>query len=399
VSLWPLVRKDLDRIARSPIALVLLLAAPLVVVTALGLSTGHLLGWSERTDGLRLLLVDEDGGKLARAVAAALHDRPGVQVTDVADRAAALEMIRSGRQSAVVAIGRGFEAAVEDLEIADLLDGSREQLTSLPGRLHLSVVGRHRGGAAEAIARQLLIAEALRAAAPVVAARDPLAAPYLQRTRPRPTPAAVPAPPPETPRGEIYEVLVPSYTVLFMFFLVNLMARSLLEERDLGTLARLRAAPLADGALLAAKAAPFLATGLVQGALLLIAGRVLFGMSWGSRPWLLVPTLASTAVAAVGLGLLVSTMVRNEAQVGSASTMLVLGLGAVSGCFLPRSWQPEAMHRIALATPHGWSLAAFDQLLVASEPDVGRVWTACGVLLAFAGVFALAGWRRFRRCE
>jgi len=401
VTVWPLVRKDLRRVARDPLALVLLVVAPLLVVAAIGLSTGRLLGWSERNEGLRLAVVDEDGGPLARSVVTGLSGRGGLAVTRAASRDAAARLLADGKHAAAVAVGDHFTAAVAGLEVADLLDGSREQVATLLERLDISVAGRRHGGAAEAIVRQLVVAEVLRVVAPVVAGRDPLAAPYLRRTRPRPTPAA---PSGEAaamattggPRGEIYETLVPSYTVLFMFFLVNLMARSLLEERSLGTLARLRASPLSDAALLAAKALPFLAAGLAQGALLLVAGRALFGMSWGDRPWLLLPALAATALAAVGLGTLVSTLVRSEAQIASASTVLVVGLGALSGCFLPRAWMPEAMRTASLATPHGWSLAAFDQVLVASRTDAGRVWLSCAVLAGFAAVFALAGWRRFR---
>jgi len=400
VTVWPIVAKDLRRVARDPLALVLLVVAPLVVVAAVGLSTGRLLGWSARSEGLRLLLADGDGGELARTVAAGLAGRDGLGVTAVAGRDEALQALAAGRHTAAVTIGDGFGAATGGLEVADLVDGSREHLATLLDRLDVEVVGRRRGGAAEAIVRQLVIAEVLRTIAPVVAGRDPLAAPYLVRTRPRPAPVARagdPAPVSAAAAGGLYEVLVPSYTVLFMFFLVNLMARSLLEERGLGTLARLRASPLSDAALLAAKALPFLLTGLVQGALLLLAGRALFGMSWGERPWLLLPALACTTLAAVGLGTLVSTLVTSEAQIASASTLLVLGLGALSGCFLPRDWLPEAMRTASLATPHGWSLAAFDDLLVANAPDIARVWTACAALLAFAAVFALAGWRRFAR--
>jgi ABC-2 type transport system permease protein len=402
VTLWPLVRKDLRRVARDPLALVLLIVAPLLVVAAIGLSTGRLLGWSERAEGLRLAVVNEDGGPLAQAVVAGLSGRNGLAVTRAASRAAAARLLGAGKHGAAVAIGGRFTAAVGGLEVADLLDGSREQLATLLERLDIAVAGRRQGGAAEAIVRQLVVAEVLRVVAPVVAGRDPLAAPYLQRTRPRPAApagaaAAAPLAAPDGARGEIYEILVPSYTVLFMFFLVNLMARSLLEERSLGTLARLRAAPLSDAALLAAKAAPFLLAGIAQGALLLLAGRVLFGMSWGDRPWLLLPALLATALAAVGLGTLVATLVRSEAQIASASTVLVVGLGALSGCFLPRAWMPEAMRTASLATPHGWSLAAFDQLLVAGSPDAARVWMACAALAGFAAMFALAGWWRFRR--
>ena len=90
-------------------------------------------------------------------------------------------------------------------------------------------------------------------------------------------------------RGAVrYQVLVPSYTVMFAFFLVLTVGWLFVAERKHGTLARLRAAPLTRGQILLGKLLPCLAVSLVQGFFLLLAGRVIFGMTWGSRPDLLI---------------------------------------------------------------------------------------------------------------
>src|SRR4029077_7395567 len=100
--------------------------------------------------------------------------------------------------------------------------------------------------------------------------------------------APAPAPPPGKSRSDIvYQFLVPSYTVMFVFFIVNFMARSLIGERDTGTLGRLLVAPLTRTQLILGKMVPFLLISLVQTVLLFLAGRVLFHMSWGQFPWML----------------------------------------------------------------------------------------------------------------
>src|SRR5262249_59604447 len=70
----------------------------------------------------------------------------------------------------------------------------------------------------------------------------------------------------------IYEYLVPSYTVMFVFFIVQLMARSLIGERDSGTLNRLLGFPVSRGALMIGKAVPFLMHSLAQMAGLILCG-------------------------------------------------------------------------------------------------------------------------------
>jgi ABC-2 type transport system permease protein len=66
---------------------------------------------------------------------------------------------------------------------------------------------------------------------------------------------------------------------------------------------------------------------------------------------------------------------------------------------MPRSWQPELMQQIGLATPHAWALIAYDHLLNRDVPNLHTVIRCCGVLLAFAAAFFTVGWWRFRTLE
>jgi ABC-type multidrug transport system permease subunit len=198
-------------------------------------------------------------------------------------------------------------------------------------------------------------------------------------------------------RGTVrYQVLVPSYTVTFAFFLVLTVGWLFVAERRHGTLVRLRAAPLARWEILIGKLLPCLAVSLFQGFFLLLCGKLVFGMDWGPSPWLLVPVVASTSLAAVGLSMLVAGLARTETQVAVYGTLLVLVLAGVSGSMLPREMMPEEMRRLSLATPHAWALDAYAQLLGRDNPavDTGQVLRACGVLAGFGAVFLLLAWWR-----
>ncbi len=196
-------------------------------------------------------------------------------------------------------------------------------------------------------------------------------------------------------RGALrYQILVPSYTVMFAFFLVLSVGWLFVAERKHGTLVRLRAAPLTRAQILMGKLLPCLAVSLVQGAFLLAAGRIIFGMTWGSRPELLVPLVICTSFAAVGLSVLVASIARTETQVAVYGTLIVLILGGVSGSLMPRDLMPEQMKQISLITPHAWALDAYAQLLASASPDVGAVLTSCAALVAFGLAFtAIAWWR------
>ena len=197
----------------------------------------------------------------------------------------------------------------------------------------------------------------------------------------------------------VYQTVVPGYTVMFVFFIVTFMARSFIGERDLGTLHRLQLAPISRPGIMIGKTVPFLIISLVQTALLFLAGRLLFGMEWGAQPLLIVPVMLCTSMAATSLGLMVASLVRTEAQVSAYGNFLVLTMAGISGCMMPRNWQPELMQQVGLVTPHAWALIAYDQILNRPEPEMAVVVKCCLILLAFALGFFSIGWWRSREME
>ncbi|HMF14785.1 MAG TPA: ABC transporter permease, partial [Gemmataceae bacterium] len=205
-------------------------------------------------------------------------------------------------------------------------------------------------------------------------------------------------------RGAVrYQFLVPAYTVTFAFFMVLTVGWLFVSERRQGTLKRLRAAPLSKAEVLLGKMLPCFALSLLQGIVLLVAGKLVFGMRWGPTEWpawqqalQLLPVVASTSLAAIGLALFVAAVARTETQVAIYGTLLVLVLAGVSGCLMPRDLMPEQMKQISLVTPHAWALDAYMQLLLSQTPALALVWQACAVLTAFGVVLVALAWWTLR---
>ena len=195
-----------------------------------------------------------------------------------------------------------------------------------------------------------------------------------------------------------YQLLVPSYTVMFAFFLVLTVGWLFVAERRQGTLKRLRAAPLSRRQILFGKLVPCYLLSLFQGFFLLAAGKLVFAMSWGSEPWWLVPVVAATSLAAMGLALLVAALAHTETQVAIYGTLLVIVLGAVSGCLMgDRELMPEPMQQASLFTPHAWALMAYKQLLAnPASPNLAIVMQSCAVLAAFGAAFVGLAWWALR---
>ncbi len=188
---------------------------------------------------------------------------------------------------------------------------------------------------------------------------------------------------------------VPGYTIYGIFWIVSLLAGSVLQERREGTFRRLLVAPMSRAVMLAGKLVPYYIINLIQLAIMLGASSLLFGMSLGHSPAGLVAVSLAAAATATGLGVLISALARTEAQVGGLTILLLLTLSALGGCFVPRFIMPGWLRAIGLITPHAWALDAYQDLLVRGY-GLLEVLPKVGGLAAFAVAFFGIGVWRFR---
>ncbi len=188
---------------------------------------------------------------------------------------------------------------------------------------------------------------------------------------------------------------VPGYTIYGLFWIVSLLAGSVLQEKRDGTFRRLLVAPMGRAVMLAGKLLPFFIINLLQIAVMLGASHFLFGFDLGSSPAGLVAVSLAAAATATGLGVLVAALARTEAQIGGLTTLLLLTLSALGGSFVPRFVMPAWLQKLGLVTPHAWALEAYQNLFVRGYGLEG-VLPQVAVLCAFALVFFGVGVWRFR---
>jgi ABC-type multidrug transport system permease subunit len=400
--------KDLQLLARDRRALVVLIALPMVIIAIVGSSTGRIRTDGEkRRLGLHLEYVDLDRSETSKRLQHFLagYEKVHIHASELTDEQVAagidpfLESDVERPADVRIVIGPDFESTLLSLERYELTAPQTGRLKDGLPAIDVHVVA---GGRADVLTDGLtkaLLKLALKdAMLPIVADRIPIFRGAARRSEvPKAWADSQQAQDQSDTDLRVYQFVVPSYTVLFVFFLVNIMGRSFITERELGTLRRLRIAPVSSGSILTGKTLPFLIVSLVQTMILMGCGRLLFGMSWGTEPWLLVPVILCTSLAATTLGLLFSTIVKTESQVSSFGNLLMLSTAGISGCLVPRAWMPELSQKISLMTPHAWALDAYNELLTNDVPDVSFIATRCGVLLLFSTVFFVFGLLRFRK--
>ena len=194
---------------------------------------------------------------------------------------------------------------------------------------------------------------------------------------------------------DVFQQNVPGYTIYGIFWIVSLLAVSVLREKQEGTFRRLLVAPMGRMVMLAGKLMPYYLINIVQIAIMLGVSSLIFKMNLGHSPAGLVVVSLAAAATATGLGVLVAALGRTEAQIGGLTVLLLLTLSALGGCFVPRFTMPDWLRTVGLITPHAWALDAYQDLLVRGY-GLLEVLPKVGTLVAFAFVFFTIGVWRFR---
>lgn len=399
MAAWHITLKDLLLLTKDKRALVLLLILPLMFIAIVGMSTGQFLTRDENTERFKIAILDQNQSEMSHQLVKDLQSRPEVLITEVSTSEAANDTMRRGDASLILTIGPQFEEKVDDVRMSDLFD-TKDGLTAAgPQALDLTMETKPNSAGIGKLLEAVLYSQVIKFVFPIAAQKNPVTRSWAKsRDEDDATRAAAITPPvsKSAPSNAVYLWVVPGFTVMFAFFLISIMARSFIIERDQGTLRRLLLAPIGTVPVLVGKTIPFYLTSILQCGLLFICGRLLFGMPWGSQPIYLIPVILCTSAAATSLGLLLSTLVHTDQQVSSYGTTLILVFSSISGCFFPRELFPQMMRQISLFTPHAWALKAFDAVLTQPVVDGQLVATCCGMLLVFATVCFSAGWWRFR---
>jgi len=145
--------------------------------------------------------------------------------------------------------------------------------------------------------------------------------------------------------------------IFFAFFTGGNAMLSILREDEEGTLARLFTTPTDRTHILTGKFLAVFFTVCVQGIVLMVAGRLAFGIQWG-QPVSVILAFIAQIVAAAGLGVLLISFVKTAKQGGPVLGGGLSILGMLGGLFTTNipGGMPEAFNAIGNFIPQGWVL-------------------------------------------
>jgi ABC-2 type transport system permease protein len=396
--------KELTLVLRDRTALLLRLVAPLALTLVMNFAFSGLAGGAGLAQ-INVVIVNGDDGALGQALVDLLQSEALSDLlnpTTATDAGAARAQVNEANVAAAVIIPAGFS---EHIISGD--ETARVEVYGDPGRPISAGVVR---GIVERFAQQV--------AAGTLGAQVTLTQ-LIQSGRVQPADAATLGPEignrvaVESVNRQLVTVndsvisggsnndinflqtFAPGIAILFLMFSMSASARTLLVEKEIGTLARLRASPTSAGELLAGKVAGILASGVLQMAVLIAATTLMMNITWGDALGVSV-LVVGLVLATAAMGLVMATLARTAGQANAIGSAVVMTLAALGGNFVPRQAYPQWMQIISLVGPNAWGLEGFQKLANGGAlADVGVEITALLVMtVVFFGV-ALWGYRRF----
>jgi len=196
-------------------------------------------------------------------------------------------------------------------------------------------------------------------------------------------------------RSEAY--VVPGIIgVLLSLTLLLITGMAIVRERERGTLEQLIVTPLDKTSLMLGKILPFALVGYVQMTVILLLGKLLFDIPLrGSLPLLYLITLGFI-IANLGIGLLISTLVKTQVQAMQLGFFMMLPNILLSGFMFPRVAMPAPAQWLGALLPLTYYLEVLRGILL---KDVGLeyLWRHALILVAFAAVLVALSVRRFSK--
>lgn len=338
---------------------------------------------------VRGAVIDDDGGEIGASfvhdVLPAIEASGTLELRPAADVTAAEAALRDGDLDAAWVLPSGFSeavasgqpAAIEVLvspESAVQAEIARGIATFWTNRLEATALAvattdQFGGDASDTAA----IAQQIAAAEPSLSLQ-PLLTPDRQL--------------------DMSSYLAAGMAAFFVFFTVQFGVTGLLEERQLGTLPRLLAAPIPVWAVQVGKALGATLLGLVSMTVLAAASSAFLGADWGP-PLGVALLIVAIVAAAIGLMALVGSFARTSEQAGNYQSIVAIVLGMLGGTFIPLPTTSPLLQLATAASPHGWFLRGIaDQSATGDWTDV---LPAAGAIVLFGLVAAVPAVWRLRR--
>lgn len=194
-----------------------------------------------------------------------------------------------------------------------------------------------------------------------------------------------------------YDISFPQAIIWGLIGCAAAFAISIVQERTSGTLLRLRLAPVGRVHILAGKGAACLLACIGEMVLLLLFGKLVFGINTSNIVQLSIAVTASS-LCFVGIMMLISVLGRTERSVGGAGWAVLMVMAMAGGGMVPAMFMPGWMRTIGQFSPVRWAIHSLEAAIW-RQFSISEMALPAGVLIGTGLIFFTIGTVVFSRTE
>ncbi len=419
---WIVMRNDLLRRWRSPLAAVVYLIFPFVFSGLIALAFGT--GGKARVPRIQVALVDQDGGFVARFVSGAFAQEQVAQYfeTSQVTEEEAVRLIEGNQVSGAIVIPEGFSDAVLEGRATHLrvVRNPAQSIGPVAVEEAASMIALLVGGAATVLSEPL--AELRRTLDEGQSSEDHfpsdarVAGIAAQVNRSFRGAGRFAFPPViRLAKGDAAADSTaadsdaggrPQFLLIFSFVLPGMATFALLilslgfmadvpRELSRGTLQRQLAAPVRASGVVFGKMFSCAIMGVIISAAMALVGALMLGVRADLAAFVLL--CLAFVLASTGFLTFVFSIVRSEAQGATLASIVIMVMSFLGGSWFPIDSLPPFVEKLAYGTLNYWGIRGF-RTLILTDAGVAEIAVPLLVLLVTGVVTSLVGsWAMHRR--
>lgn len=186
--------------------------------------------------------------------------------------------------------------------------------------------------------------------------------------------------------------MVPSMTVMFVFYIMITMARRFFDEKKTGLLSRIRSTRVKPLQYLVGMWVPFILTVIAQCVVLFAFGHFVYDVKLGDVAALTLIVL-SLSICGTGIGLGLSFLVPGEGAAMVITQVIAMGGAMLGGLWVPSYLLPQSVQTVGHFLPQYWALHSL-QNIIAHGAHLGDVAGPALILLTFGAAGLLVAFFR-----
>lgn len=365
----------------------------LLLMTVMALGFTAVFGIS--FDGYRptVLVVDEDGSSLSETLLNELKGEKGISFKSEAMESAAAK-VEGGKVIAALVIPKGFEEIIKGREIVSLgvMKVKDDAVILAMQKMVSDVVTKMAGGMRIAD----ITADFIHIQKPETKlgnVKESVYSSVMEAWKYKRSLEVISAVA-ETGADSSYDNLKHSMIGFSLFFSMYTMVfgiGTILNDRQYKTWSRMLITPVSRASILGGSMIVAYLIGAVQIGILILAGKYLLRMDWGSSITGVLTVAASFVFAVTSMGLMLSGVVKTHAQLSAVTPVLLTSTSMLGGCMWPLEIvNSKALLFLAELTPQKWAMQGMESIASKGMGFEAAVFPTI-VLMAMGALFFAVG--------